>query len=424
MADHGGNEDRLSFANPPQGPSFDNLGDLVTALKLQFLQGVPPTPENINRAQQRAEQVVSQNPDAGAQSNVPGGTGDVAGVPSPATSPLNAPIPPVNPQSVTPTQVTPINDPAGGNALTEEGGGFSLGSGIDPITALLGGATGGVAGVGTARFLADRARPSFEGLSASGIPDQTLQITDGRIRPPNAPQLGGPEATRLLPSGGLAAQNTTPGEAAIRAPGPDTVSPLQLTGNIEAVDTSQSPIGPGETGNERVRPNTAGEPPPTDAQTARATQVAEAAVPPGTVPTPDEIRNALPATPNRDQLLNTFQERIFGSVIGIENLDENQRVQLMQMIAVANDAAGEANTRAGLTQGAGLGDNRAGSIAVQPGQSITPVAPAPSAQASPQASLSDLKTEITGGQTNNQRLQAEFLEQAKRAASKGLKGIR
>ena len=83
MAEHGVTENRSPFNSvgqaPGQPPSFDNFGELVNALKMQFLQGVPPTPDNVNRATDRAIQTIMGE---GAQQNTPGGVGaDVAGLP-------------------------------------------------------------------------------------------------------------------------------------------------------------------------------------------------------------------------------------------------------------------------------------------------------------------------------------------------------
>lgn len=56
MADHGNDGDHLRpfGPDPNVAASYDNISQLLTALKLQFMEGMPPTAANINMAQQRA----------------------------------------------------------------------------------------------------------------------------------------------------------------------------------------------------------------------------------------------------------------------------------------------------------------------------------------------------------------------------------
>ena len=131
------NEDRLSLSNPPGGPSFDNFSDLVTALKLQFLQGVPPTPENINRAQAGAESAAIQqlsNPDAGASAPQPvassGGAGGAPIPPSlgaPPTAPIAPQRPPIDTQPNTvPPSIEASSFDGGDQGLPSNGGGLDI----------------------------------------------------------------------------------------------------------------------------------------------------------------------------------------------------------------------------------------------------------------------------------------------------------
>ncbi len=414
--------DRGSPFGREQGPSFDNFGELVAALKLQFLQGVPPTAENVNRATQAAIQQVSQgvNPDAGAtvpaQLDASGGAGD-GGVSAPSAqppSPLDG-LPfdrPPDPQTapLAPQRPgTPDADTLGGiPAGPEDGGGLA-------------GALG-ASGIGVAALLAQAFLNRPEQGSATGREASRTALIAGE-----QPRLGLPAPDARPP---IIPPNEASGPAR-RAGAPDPTLAIE--------DLREVPIGQESSANAADRPVTtgadrsAGVGQPTKEQTARATQVAEAAVPPGTVPTPDEIRAATPldlstqgiigeggsSSRTNSQLLVTLQETLFGSVIGIENLSDKQLIELMEALAIANDANATANPGARVNTGA----NVSGSVLEQTKFAPPALATSNEQPLTREGILDSFNADPTR-KPSNEELRILFLKRAKKSALKGLRSVR
>ena len=356
------NEDRLSFQNPPDdAASFDNFSQFVTALKLQFLEGIPPTPENVNRAQQRAEQVVlsGMNPDAGASSPVQqdasGGAGGVADSPavaSPITDsaltggipfdrpaePQTAPLAPQAPvQGQAPVVPVPNGVPAG--QFNGEG---DAGGGIPNPLGMVGGAT----------------------IVAAKVLHDTLAN-----RPPNAaqsvPQLDGPQQ----PAGLLPA----PDPNSMQLPAV-IAQPNEASGPVINVPPEEAPIG-----EEGASKATKAEPITTGADRSAAIGAPDEAAARKAAEAIDvnmdftfqDFVKVLPTdqagSPNVE-VLQTIMTSLFGGKGGeqvfFNNLSQQQRVALMQAVVAGNAATGQAN--ANLTQGAGLETNRAGTQTVKP----------------------------------------------------------
>ena len=359
------NEDRLSFRNPPDdAASFDNFSDFVAALKLQFLEGMPPTPENINRAQARAELVASEqlgNPDAGASSPAgaqpvaaPSGVNGSTAIPLTASTPVvsappAAPLPASRPDSVTsPGVASPIN-PATGSAGIE---GEAIGS--DEIAKLL------AFIVATGATLTNR---------PGGAPDVVSPIDTFQLGASDRPLgLPTPETNSALtvtvpptPSGnanrgGNAQPVITGPEPQLALPSPES-APIGQEGSANSADRSVNPDRRAAIG--------------FDPQAEAAARKAAEAIDTTIDYTLQDFVKVLPVgkggSPNVE-VLQTIIISLFGGKKGehvfFQDLSQMQRVQLMQAVVAGNAAMGRAN--ASLTGQANLNANRGGTVTVLP----------------------------------------------------------
>lgn len=245
------NDERLH--NPGGVPSFDNFRDLVTALKLQFLKGVPPTPENINRAQAAAEQAVMQGGGGietsplgpPTQQNASGGAVGVAADPSQQATPTPIGLPLDSPPDVQTAPLAPQRPVQAG----AQGAEFPVGGGIDE--GLIGGGVAGATVLGAKAlhdFFAQNqgAAARREQARNAGIAGDPPLLTDDRIQP----RTGGvlleedPRLNRKRLGSQINTENTTPGEAQINQRSPDETLRLMSPDLRERINAAIATVGP------------------------------------------------------------------------------------------------------------------------------------------------------------------------------------
>jgi len=186
------NDERLRLGHPdPNVPAeFDSIGDWIRAMQMQFMQGVPPTPENMNRARQRAEIVISELPPI-AQGE-PAVQAAVASDAVPQGDHPSSPATPIRPQQVAqgpvvgglPASTPMFNGTAPAAPTTLE---TPTDTGIDPILAALIGGSGGAAAGYVFGSRGRRPAPNKPQPTEQPPEEKPKQLTSGEARTRNRP---------------------------------------------------------------------------------------------------------------------------------------------------------------------------------------------------------------------------------------------